>query len=353
MREVMATIYEIAKLAKVSIGTVDRVIHGRGRVSKETADKVNRIIKDLNYRPSFYARGLALSRTFCFGVLMPKPDQDGGYWQLPEIGIRKAWRELNVYGIRVKQFFYDKYSHDSFRKVSRSVLAQNGKLDGLLIAPVLSKDTERFLERIDPSMPYVFFDSYVPGVNCLSHIGQNSLQSGALSAKLMLLLLRRNGPVAVIHVLPEDYHLEDRVEGFRAYFKKHSRNPMVVYDADRIQDERIFQRVTEAILMEHPDTAGIFVPHASAGQVAQYLREHPPATKVHLIGYDLTPENRDHLKSGIMDFLISQRSEMQGYQGVQALYRHVVLREPVAKETVLPMDIVTKENMDYYTDGHF
>jgi LacI family transcriptional regulator len=221
-------------------------------------------------------------------------------------------------------------------------------VDGLLIAPVLSKDVEQFLGRIPPSVPYVFFDSYVPNAKCLSHIGQNSLQSGELSAKLMLLLLRRSGPVAVIHVLPEDYHIEDRVNGFRSYFEKHSIDPLVVYDADRGLDERIFYSITETILQEHPDTAGIFVPHASVGQVAEYLQEHPRAFKVHLIGYDLTTENRVHLRNTIMDFVISQRSEMQGYHGIYTLYRHLVLREAVAKETILPLDIITKENMEYY-----
>ncbi len=348
----MATIYEIAKLADVSIGTVDRVIHNRGRVSVETTDKVNRIIKELNYKPSVYARGLALSKTFCFGVLMPSPEQDGGYWQLPEIGIQKASNELKVYGIQVKHFFYDKYSRDSFKKTCQSVLDQNLKVDGLLIAPALSKDVEQFLGRIPPSLPYVFFDSYVPNARCLSHIGQNSFQSGVLSAKLMSILVRRSGPVAVMHVLPEDYHIEDRVNGFCSCFGRRPDNPLVVYDADRELDERIFHSVTEAILRDHPDTAGIFVPHASVGQVAEYLREHPPAFKPHLIGYDLTPENRTHLRNGILDFVISQRSEMQGYYGIQTLYRHLVLRESVAKETVLPLDIVTKENMECYLNAN-
>ncbi len=347
----MANIYEIAKLAKVSIGTVDRVVHHRGRVSKETEFKVKRVLRELNYRPSVYARGLALSRTFCFGVLMPKTVQDDGYWQLPEIGIKRASEELKVYGIRIKYFFYDKYSHGSFRKTCHSVLHSNPQVDGLLIAPVLSKDAESFLQQLPQSVPFVFFDSYIPNARCLSFIGQNSFQSGVLSAKLMRMMLCGNGPVSVMRILPEDYHIEDRVNGFRAFFETHCQNSLKVYNADRIQHKNIFQSLTKTIQDDNPDLEGIFVPHACVGQVAKYLQKDPPKQRIHLIGYDLTLQNRKFLKDGIMDFVISQRPEMQGYRGAYSLYRHVVLKDKIEKNTVMPIDIVTKENVEYYQNG--
>src|SRR5690606_41827480 len=46
------TIKEIAKLADVSLGTVDRVIHKRGKVSKETEKKILDIIEKVNYKRS-------------------------------------------------------------------------------------------------------------------------------------------------------------------------------------------------------------------------------------------------------------------------------------------------------------
>lgn len=343
----MPTIYEIAKQARVSIGTVDRVIHNRGRVSRQTELNIRRIVQEQNYRPSIYARGLALSRTFHFGVLMPQPIQDGGYWTLPEIGIKKALDELRIYGISIRNFYYDKYSHDSFQKTVRSVIEQMKNLDALLIAPVLSKDAEQFISFIPPTIPYVFFDSYIPNASCLSFIGQDSYQSGVLSAKLMMMSVQNDGPVAVLRILPEDYHIEDRVSGFKSFFEKHCRNPLRVYDADRIQSENVFQSVTKILIEENPDLGGIFIPSACAGQVARFLCDNPPGRKIHLIGYDLTQENRKHLENGILDFVISQRPETQGYRGVYSLYRHVVLKEKMEKNMTMPIDIVTKENVAY------
>ena len=60
----MATIKDIAKLANVSIGTVDRVIHNRGYVSPDTKKRVKQAIKTLNYTPNIYARQLKLAKKY-------------------------------------------------------------------------------------------------------------------------------------------------------------------------------------------------------------------------------------------------------------------------------------------------
>ena len=79
----MATIKDIAERAGISIGTVDRIIHNRGRFSSDTAEKVRRIMEDLNYKPNVMARHLSQSKQYRVGVLLPHPDQDSGYWTLP------------------------------------------------------------------------------------------------------------------------------------------------------------------------------------------------------------------------------------------------------------------------------
>jgi LacI family transcriptional regulator len=62
----------------------------------------------------------------------------------------------------------------------------------------------------------------------------------------------------------------------------------------------------------------------------------------------LIPENVHYLKEGLIDFLISQKAETQGHEGIYALYRHVVLRQPCEKNIMMPIDIITKENLIYY-----
>ncbi len=56
-----AGVKEIARRAKVSTATVDRVIHNRTGVSEKTKERINKIIQELNYQPNVLAQRLALA----------------------------------------------------------------------------------------------------------------------------------------------------------------------------------------------------------------------------------------------------------------------------------------------------
>ncbi len=345
-RTAIATIKKIAIAAGVSIGTVDRVLHKRGRVSPATEKQILRIVKDLAYKPNIFARNLKLAKTFVFGILMPRPTQDSAYWTLPLKGVARAEADLHSQKIRVRRFFYDKHSEASLSRARRKVLTAS--LDGLLIAPVASRQFEKLLHDIPSRLPYVFFDSFIPGTPHLSSIGQDSFQSGVLSARLMKMLVRDPGHIAIIRVLPKDYHIDARVKGFRTYCESCPHVTSEVYDVNGDGAHGANGRVFERIFKRHPDLRGIFVTNANTHPAAAYVKSRSAAGQIHVIGYDLIDENVRYLREGVIDFLISQQPERQGYEGIYALYRHVVLKEPVPKQVTMQIDIVTSENVDFF-----
>ena len=82
-------IVDIAKMAGVSVGTVDRVIHNRGRVSEENRKKVQAILEMVNYQPNLMARSLASKKQYHFIAITPSFAQ-GEYWEAISEGIDKA-----------------------------------------------------------------------------------------------------------------------------------------------------------------------------------------------------------------------------------------------------------------------
>ncbi|VEH65057.1 ribose operon repressor [Rodentibacter pneumotropicus] len=66
----MATMKDIARLAKVSTSTVSHVINGSRFVSDEIREKVMLIVADLNYTPSAVARSLKVKETKTIGLLV-------------------------------------------------------------------------------------------------------------------------------------------------------------------------------------------------------------------------------------------------------------------------------------------
>lgn len=66
----MSNIYEVARLAGVSLSTVSRVLNGKKSVNPAFREKVEKAMAELNYRPSNVARSLANKRTDSVGLLI-------------------------------------------------------------------------------------------------------------------------------------------------------------------------------------------------------------------------------------------------------------------------------------------
>ncbi|MHB8128138.1 MAG: LacI family DNA-binding transcriptional regulator [Mobilitalea sp.] len=62
-------IYDISKLADVSIATVSRVLNGNSYVSEKTKKKVLQVMEDCGYTPNAFARGLGLNSMKTVGIL--------------------------------------------------------------------------------------------------------------------------------------------------------------------------------------------------------------------------------------------------------------------------------------------
>ncbi|MCK5249220.1 MAG: substrate-binding domain-containing protein [Spirochaetaceae bacterium] len=354
----MATLKDIAENAGISIGTVDRILHKRGRFSSETADKVRRITRELGYTPNLMARQLSKSKNCRIGVFLPRPEQDSAYWSLPLNGIRRAERELGPFGLSLEILHYDRYDAESFNKVGSKL--QGAYYDGILMAPLLGSEVLSLLAGISPEIPVIFFDTDLPEAKRLSYIGQNSYQSGRLGARLINMLTRGGhyghsadaGRNLIITPDSENEHLSNRIRGFTDYSKGPLETLRITVESDH--NLQAFGNLLKSRLTS--DITGVFVVDASAHFVADYMADNlagsqtPNLQTPALIGYDLVPENRKWLKSGVIDFLLTQRPAEQGYNGISKLFRKIFLDEDCPEHEYTPIDIVTLENLKYLID---
>ena len=99
-------IKDIAKMADVSVGTVDRVIHGRSGVSESSRKRVEEILKQLDYQPNMYASALASNKKYAFACLLPLHEK-GEYWTDVETGIHNAVETYSDFNVAVHLSYYD------------------------------------------------------------------------------------------------------------------------------------------------------------------------------------------------------------------------------------------------------
>ena len=106
-------IKDIAQLAGVSVGTVDRVLHGRTGVAESSRIKVEEILKKLNYQPNMYASALASNKKYHFVCLLPQHNPND-YWTAIENGIDNAVKSFSDFHITLTIIYYDQYIYSSF-----------------------------------------------------------------------------------------------------------------------------------------------------------------------------------------------------------------------------------------------
>jgi len=344
------TIKDIAQLSGVSIGTVDRVIHNRGEVSIKTKERILRIIDTLKFQPDVLASALASKKNIRFATLMPAPDNESSFWKAPQLGFDKAIREVQHYGVIHSSYLFSVSDRNSFSFEFEKALHENP--DGLLIAPSIQKEALELAGICaEKKIPFVFFNSTLPDQNQICYVGQDSFQSGIVAARLMDYGLKSGSEILVVSIysfLKSNSHILNRKQGFMSYFQNTMDRGIKLHsiEIDSFNVGDIYSELRTAF-KANPKINGIFVTNSRVFHVARFI-EAEKLKDIILIGYDLTLENTPYLEKGLITFLINQKPIEQAYRAFYALFNKIVLKKDVPKEILLPIDIVTKENLRYY-----
>jgi LacI family transcriptional regulator len=339
---------EIARRANVSIATVDRVLHNRNGVSKQTKDKILSIIKELNYEPNLLAQRLASRKILRLATLMPEVSNETSFWDAPLEGIEQAEKEIKQFGIIIDKYFYDQNKIESFVEQTRIIL--ESKPDGILLAPSFIEESVRFTDKCRQlTIPYVLIDSDLPNEGSLSYIGPNLYHSGYLAAHLVSYLIEKGEKILLVNISREidnHHHLLKKEEGFRAYFDKHKPADKIIKIDIRNTDSKSIEKFLSSAFTDHEDIRVVFVTNSRVSKVAHFIESINK--EVILIGYDFLKENIEYMDKGIIDFLVCQKPKQQGYRGLISLYQHLAFSSTVEKIYFMPIDILTKENSAFY-----
>ena len=342
-------ILDIALKAGVSIGTVDRVLHKRGEVSDETRSRILKIIQDSDYRPNILASSLASKKIITIATLTPKASGKDSFWSKPQEGIDKAVEELYQYGIRLQPYHFKMEDPASFTREADKILGSAP--DGILLAPWGKRESLKFTQLLDQrSIPYVFIDSNLSEANPISFIVQDSVQSGYLAAKLIDYGIAPKSNILMIHItkdLQNANHLLQRETGFLNYFETVSHKGHRVIKMEVSADDIIRTASLNTSIVKVDVIDAVFVTNSKVHLVARLFDTNETRPKI--IGYDLIPKNIDLLQHGKIDFLLNQNPEKQGFVATNLLFDKLVRKETVNKTNYTAIDIITKENIKYYT----
>lgn len=137
---------EIAEICGVSVATVSRVINQNGRYSKETDERVRKVIEQYNYRPNQIAKGLRTNRMDAVGIIVP--DITNEFFAAMILALQK-------------RLFQDNFSCIIFNTNESEAVEKQciSSLLSLNISGIVSANGRLDLDAcLDPQMPRVYVD---------------------------------------------------------------------------------------------------------------------------------------------------------------------------------------------------
>jgi LacI family transcriptional regulator len=335
------TIKDIAKLADVSKGTVDRVIHKRGKVSKKALEKVTKIIREIDYKPNLLARSLKNTKDYHICVVLPDYNKDP-FWEACREGINEAIEEFKSFGIFIESYFFDLADSSSFLAVNKQVLALTP--DAVLLTPLFYKETVDVVNKYNAANILVSkFNNQLDINNTQNFVGQDLYKSGRIAASLMQTLTAKDSTILSIHI-DEDInnatHIQQKEKGFKSYFEEIGNYNLLSFSC---KDPDIVNSLT-AHLKTITNLSGVFVSTSKAYKITEIFK----GKNIKIIGYDLVQKNITLLKKKEIDFLINQNPKKQVYLGLSLLVDYFLFDKEIPKQSLLPIDIINAENVDTY-----
>ncbi|HEY1464419.1 MAG TPA: substrate-binding domain-containing protein [Terriglobales bacterium] len=336
-----AGIHQIAQLAKVSIGTVDRALHGRSGISDSTRKRVLRIARELSYSPNPAARALSVGRASVrIGVCIP--EEIHFFYDQMRAGIFDEGQRVNGVGI---DLVYRPATELGEEKREITNLLQSG-VSAIIVTPGNPHVMTPLINRAEKdNVRVICVTTDAPNSNRSSAVCVDPEFSGRLAAELMAKLLPAGSETAIVTGMMTAEEHRQKTEGFRSAFPKDCPGGKTIAVLEAHESEKESYEKTCELLAEHKNLRGIYVNTVNSLPVCKALQKHNLAHKLKLITTDLFRQMVPYFERRTIAASIYQDPYLQGQLAVRMLADHLLNGAPIPKVHYLNPAIVLRTNL--------
>lgn len=338
------TLKQIADMAGTTKSTVDKVIHNRPGVSEKKRQEIKALLKEYGYEANPLAKALNYQkRKMKVAVVLPDVQAAISIRN----GINIVIQDFQSFNIQVE--FYDVGSSDAALQAEHIRQMAKDRISGAVILPIRSKEvTDAIRQLIDLNIPVVLVNSEPAVDGILCYVGQNTLQSGSVAARMLNLLTNGSANIGIISCHNMVTH-EQREQSF-------TRSVETSYPGFRIMDTRYILETPENareqtldMLRSNPGIDSIFITCGCVPEICAALREYRETTGSSIqpvvICYEKYPEIRNLLKTGDVSCTLTGGLFMQGRLSMRILFEYLVYdKRPEQKSYYLSNKIMIREN---------
>lgn len=334
------TIKEIARLAGVSRGTVDRVLHKRGHVNPDVEKRIFNIAQKYNYQPNLAGKALAKSKDpLILGAIIN--DHDNPFFDYVWQGIHAYEAEAGSLGFEL----ISKHLTDYNPQVQYNTLLELEQLgvDGILITainhPIIS---QKINELTDQHIAIVTCNMDIEHTKRLCYVGCDYEKSGHTAGELLGLITNGCANIGVISGSHSIWGHRMRLNGFLDELNKNWPFLKVLHTIDGQDDNDLTYQATKQMLQKNPSIDALCFLTAGLEGAMRAIQEINFSHTKRIIAFDQTPINQQLLLDNRIAAIINQQPYQQGYMALKTLFEYLNTNQKIVSSYHLPLDIKTK-----------
>ena len=329
---------DIARAAGVSEATVDRVLNGRGGVSR---DKETRVLE--------WARKLKIDRALesvsvrwlRIAILLQQPVAQ--YYVHLKQGFELAQKTFETQRVICAVTYFDSLEPQA---VVETIERASRKADALVIVAYEHPEITAALRHVSHRMPVVTLASDLPGTGRLAYVGIDNRCAGRVAGELMGRFLGDTGGKVLVMTGMHDFlgH-EERESGFRSVLRRRFPSCDIVETVESREQSSMTESLTRDAFRRYPDLRGIYNISVGDEGIGNALRALDRVHKTVLIGHELNDTSRRLLIEGVLDAVLDQNPIGEALHSISVILRHYHRDPGVTLAQQIPVTVLLRENL--------
>ncbi len=336
------TILDLAEASGVSVATVNRVLSGAANVRQATRERVQTAAEAI----SFYGLGSVQARVAAarphlrFGVLLLQPHRP--FYKNVARSLKQAAATATGADVELRiEFLEDLSPHNTAARA----LALAQECDAICLTAAVHPVVTEALEQIQAmGIPVFALIAQVSVTGQMSYVGLDNWKVGRTSAWAFANLCKTPGKIGILMGNPRFRNQEMNETGFRSYFREVAPDFTLLEPVCTFESAAVAQEMTERLLADHPDLAGLYISGGGISGALAALRASGRAGSMVVVGYDLMDVTRAALLDGAMTLVISHPLDRLAREAIDGMIR--ACANPGSNQTsIVPFEIYTRENL--------
>ena len=314
----MTTIKEIADLAGVSRGTVDRVLNNRGAVNPKTAEKVMKIAQAMNYRPNRVGLALATQKKkYKIGVILFS--EHNPFFDEVMAGVQSKTEELQDFGFTI---LTRRVEFDLHAQLAAIDSLMEAGIHGLMLAPYNHPLIQQKIDELaGQQIPVVTVNTDIEGSRRIAYVGSDYFRGGCIAAGLFHLMTAGNIELGIITGSSNVLCHSERIRGLCHTLEASYPRIQITDIAEIHDDEFESYALTRELLDTHPKIDALFFAAAGVYGGCKAVMESGRHPKI--ITFDEVPTTLEMLHNGVNSATISQQPHRQGSRSLDLLFEYI------------------------------